>query len=142
MSFKSVQKKIAGQGHSMESAGAILADASRHASAAAKRANPKLNRVKGKMHGGGVVPSDGTYELKAGEKVVATGGYGKTMIESGAERPMRPMPTNRECVAHQVVEAHGATTEHNVAGEPGHVQAGSIHRRSTSKSMVAERHVK
>ena len=47
MSFKSVQKKIAGQGHSMASAGAILANASRHASAKAKRANPKLRRVKG-----------------------------------------------------------------------------------------------
>lgn len=47
MSFKSVQKKIAGQGHSMASAGAILANASRHASPAAKRANPKLKRVKG-----------------------------------------------------------------------------------------------
>lgn len=58
MSFKSVQKKIAAQGHSMESAGAILANASRHASAAAKRANPKLKRVKGKAHGGMVVPHD------------------------------------------------------------------------------------
>jgi hypothetical protein len=47
MSFKSVQKKIAGQGHSMASAGAILANASRHASSAAKKANPKLKRVKG-----------------------------------------------------------------------------------------------
>lgn len=47
MSFKTVQKKIASQGHSMESAGAILADSSRNASAAAKRANPKLKRVKG-----------------------------------------------------------------------------------------------
>lgn len=47
MSFKSVQKKIAGQGHSMASAGAILANTSRHASKAAKKANPKLKRVKG-----------------------------------------------------------------------------------------------
>ena len=50
MSFRSVQKKIAGQGHSMASAGAILANASRHASAAAKRKNPKLNRVGGNTH--------------------------------------------------------------------------------------------
>jgi hypothetical protein len=105
MSFKSVQKKIAKQGHSMESAGAILANASRHASAAAKRANPKLKRVKGKMHGGGTVPEDGMYEMKAGEKVIAAGGYGKTMIHAAAERPMRPMPTNRECVPHQDVKA-------------------------------------
>ena len=47
MSFKSVQKKIASQGHSMESAGAILANASRHASKAAKKANPKLKKVMG-----------------------------------------------------------------------------------------------
>jgi hypothetical protein len=47
MSFKSVQAKIAKQGHSMASAGAILANASRHASPAAKKANPKLKRVRG-----------------------------------------------------------------------------------------------
>jgi hypothetical protein len=47
MSFKSVQKKIEGEGHSAASAGAILASASRHASKAAKRANPKLKRVHG-----------------------------------------------------------------------------------------------
>ena len=47
MSFKSVQKKIEGQGHSAASAGAILASATRNASAAAKKKNPKLKRVKG-----------------------------------------------------------------------------------------------
>ena len=48
MSFKSVQKSIAKKsGVSMKSAGAILANSSRHASAAAKRKNPKLKRVKG-----------------------------------------------------------------------------------------------
>jgi hypothetical protein len=46
MSFKAVQKKIQGQGYSKESAGAILASASRKASPAAKKANPKLKRVK------------------------------------------------------------------------------------------------
>lgn len=47
MSFKSVQAKIAKkEGVSKKSAGAILANASRHASAAAKRKNPKLKRVK------------------------------------------------------------------------------------------------
>lgn len=46
--FKSVQKKIAKkQGVSMEAAGAILASSSRKASAAAKKKNPRLNRVKG-----------------------------------------------------------------------------------------------
>ena len=48
MSFKSVQKKIQHKGHyTAKEAGAILAWASRHASAAAKRHNPKLKRVKG-----------------------------------------------------------------------------------------------
>ena len=47
MSFKSVQKKIAKkEGVSMQSAGAILANASRKASPAAKKKNPKLKRVK------------------------------------------------------------------------------------------------
>jgi hypothetical protein len=43
--FKAVQAKIASQGHSMASAGAILANASRHASASAKKKNPRLKRV-------------------------------------------------------------------------------------------------
>ena len=48
MSFKSVQKKISSkEGVSMKSAGAILASASRGASAAAKKRNPKLKKVKG-----------------------------------------------------------------------------------------------
>ena len=47
MSFKSVQSKIAKKdGVSKKSAGAILASASRGASAKAKKANPKLKRVK------------------------------------------------------------------------------------------------
>lgn len=49
MSFKSIQKKIAKKdGVSKAGAGAILASATRSASPAAKRANPKLKRVKGK----------------------------------------------------------------------------------------------
>lgn len=47
MSFKNVQKKIEGEGYSKKSAGAILASKTRSASAAAKKKNPKLNRVKG-----------------------------------------------------------------------------------------------
>lgn len=48
MSFKSVQKKIAKkEGVPMKNAGAILANASRNASPAAKKENPKLKRVKG-----------------------------------------------------------------------------------------------
>ena len=48
MSFKSVQAKIAAkEGVSKKRAGAILAVSSRNASAAAKRKNPKLNKVKG-----------------------------------------------------------------------------------------------
>lgn len=46
MSFKSVQKKIAKK-YGMKRAGAILASASRNASPAAKRKNPKLKKVKG-----------------------------------------------------------------------------------------------
>jgi len=45
MSFKSVQKKIAKK-YGMKAAGAILANATRKASPAAKKANPKLKRVK------------------------------------------------------------------------------------------------
>ena len=46
--FKAVQKKIAKQdGVSMKDAGAILASSSRKASGAAKKANPRLKRVKG-----------------------------------------------------------------------------------------------
>ena len=49
LGFKATQKKIAKKnGVSMKSAGAILASASRNASAAAKRKNPALNKVKGK----------------------------------------------------------------------------------------------
>ena len=47
--FKAVQAKIARQeGVSKEAAGAILAHSTRNASAAAKRANPALKKVKGK----------------------------------------------------------------------------------------------
>lgn len=47
MSFKSVQKGIAKkEGIPMKNAGAILANASRKASPAAKRANPNLRKVK------------------------------------------------------------------------------------------------
>lgn len=46
--FKAVAKKIQGEGYSAKSAGAILANATRKASAKAKSANPHLKRVKGK----------------------------------------------------------------------------------------------
>jgi hypothetical protein len=46
--FKAVQGSIAKkEGVSEKAAGAILASKSRNASAAAKKANPRLNRVKG-----------------------------------------------------------------------------------------------
>jgi len=46
--FKAVQKSIARkEGVSMKTAGAILAASTRRASPAAKRANPRLKRVKG-----------------------------------------------------------------------------------------------
>lgn len=44
--FKAVQAKIAKK-YGMASAGAILASASRKASAKAKKKNPRLRRVKG-----------------------------------------------------------------------------------------------
>lgn len=45
--FKAVQNKIASkEGIGEKAAGAILASQSRHASAGARRANPRLNRVK------------------------------------------------------------------------------------------------
>lgn len=48
MSFKTVQKSIAKkEGISIKAAGAILANASRKASPAAKKKNPKLKKVKG-----------------------------------------------------------------------------------------------
>lgn len=43
--FKAVQKKIQGEGYSKESAGAILASATRKASPAAKKKNPALKKV-------------------------------------------------------------------------------------------------
>ena len=45
--FKSVEKKIEGEGYSAKSAGAILASKTRGASKGAKKANPKLKKVKG-----------------------------------------------------------------------------------------------
>jgi len=44
--FKKVQGKIEKEGYSKKAAGAILANASRHASASAKKKNPHLKRVK------------------------------------------------------------------------------------------------
>jgi hypothetical protein len=45
--FAAVQNKIAGEGYSKKAAGAILANATRNASKSAKKANPRLKRVKG-----------------------------------------------------------------------------------------------
>lgn len=46
--FAKVQKKIEKEGYSKKAAGAILASASRNASKGAKKANPRLKKVKGK----------------------------------------------------------------------------------------------
>ncbi len=43
--FQAVQGKIEKEGYSKNAAGAILANASRNASAAAKKANPRLKKV-------------------------------------------------------------------------------------------------
>ena len=45
--FAKVKKKIEEEGYTEEQAGAILASASRGASKAAKKANPRLKKVKG-----------------------------------------------------------------------------------------------
>lgn len=45
--FAKVQKKIEKEGYTKEEAGAILANKTRNASKGAKKANPRLNRVKG-----------------------------------------------------------------------------------------------
>lgn len=44
--FKAVQGKIEKEGYGKKAAGAILANATRKASKSAKKANPKLNKVK------------------------------------------------------------------------------------------------
>ena len=105
MSFKSVQKKIAGEGHSMASAGAILANASRHASPAAKRANPKLKRVKGKMHEGGVIPEDGAYEMEKGEVVTPSA---HKMVESDGVK----VPASTETEQKPLEETVSAAPQH------------------------------
>ena len=46
--FKAVQSKIQKEGYSKQAAGAILANATRNASPAAKKTNPALKKVKGK----------------------------------------------------------------------------------------------
>ena len=46
--FKAVQAKVEKEGYSKKEAGAIVAGSARNASAAAKKANPKLGKVKGK----------------------------------------------------------------------------------------------
>ena len=46
--FKAVQRKIARK-YGMKRAGAILASSSRRASAKAKRKNPRLKRVRGRV---------------------------------------------------------------------------------------------
>lgn len=44
--FAAVQKKIEGEGYGAKAAGAILASKTRKASSAAKKANPRLKKVK------------------------------------------------------------------------------------------------
>ncbi len=46
--FKAVQGKIEKEGYSKKEAGAILAKKTREASGKAKKANPRLKKVKGK----------------------------------------------------------------------------------------------
>ena len=46
--FDAIQRRIEGEGYSKEASGAILANASRHASPDAKKENPMLKKVGGK----------------------------------------------------------------------------------------------
>lgn len=46
--FDKVRSKVEKEGYSKKAAGAIVASASRNASKAAKKSNPKLKKVKGK----------------------------------------------------------------------------------------------
>lgn len=50
--FKAVQGKIEKEGYSKQAAGAILANASRNASSAAKKSNPALKKVSGPVKRG------------------------------------------------------------------------------------------
>ncbi len=45
--FKAIQSRVMGEGYSKKAAGAIVANAARKASKGAKKANPRLNKVKG-----------------------------------------------------------------------------------------------
>lgn len=68
--------------------------------------------------------------------------------KSGADRPDRPVPTNRQHIGHVVVEAHGVaspeytkdqfTRKHELADKE--IDKGDV-KRTIKKSAVAERHV-
>jgi hypothetical protein len=45
--FAAVERKVEGEGYSKKAAGAIVAASARNASKKAKKANPRLKRVKG-----------------------------------------------------------------------------------------------
>ncbi len=45
--FAAVERKVEGEGYSKKAAGAIVASAARNAGKKAKKANPRLKRVKG-----------------------------------------------------------------------------------------------
>jgi hypothetical protein len=77
------------------------------------------------------------------------GSYGSETQHAAAERPERPVPTNRERVKHTVVEAHGATDIGHTPDQTArnHAQAecegiGENPYRTVSKSSVTlGRHV-
>ena len=92
--FKSVQSSIAKkEGVSKESAGAILANASRHASASAKKSNPNLKKVMGKLHSGGKVPENGLYEMKKDETVIKAPATTGSQFNHKDKEPAMPKPT-------------------------------------------------
>jgi len=88
MSFKKVAAKIAKKGgYSKKAAGAILASASRKASAKAKKKNPKLLKVKGKS----------TVIKKPKKKAIK-----KSMAKKGVKKPI-PKPRVKQSVLSQSV---------------------------------------
>jgi hypothetical protein len=121
--------------------------------------------AKPQFHKGGLVGKKGG-EVHEGELVIpkkmvdkmkgkandvdasgAKGTYGSVTQHAAAERPERPVPTNRERIKHIVVEAHGAT---NVEHTPeqhtrNHSQAtnerSEKHRETKKSSVTLGRHV-
>lgn len=77
----------------------------------------------------------------------AKGTYGSVTQHAAAERPERPIPTNRERIKHIVVEAHGATDIQHTPEQHtrNHAQMtnerSEKHRETKSSPVTLGRHV-